>query len=64
MTINPANLYAVLIGIPVIVFIVFIVNIILDFIQDRYGLGARITVLAIVIVLLTSALLLLPSNGC
>jgi hypothetical protein len=64
MTINPANIYAVLIGIPVIVFIVFIVNIILDLIQDRYGLGARITVLAIVIVLLTSALLLLPSNGC
>jgi hypothetical protein len=60
MTINPANLYAVLIGIPV----VFIVNIILDKIEDRYGLGARITVLAIVIVLLISALLLLPGNGC
>jgi hypothetical protein len=60
MTINPANLYAVLIGIPV----VFIVNIILDKIEDRYGLGARITVLAIVVVLLTSVLLLLPSNGC
>jgi hypothetical protein len=64
MTINPANLYAVLIGIPVIVFIVFIMNIILDKIEDRYGLGATITVLAIVIVLLISVLLLLPSNGC
>jgi hypothetical protein len=60
MTINPANLYAVLIGIPV----VFIVNIILDKIEDRYGLGAKITVLAIVVVILASALLLLPSNGC
>jgi hypothetical protein len=64
MTINPANLYAVLIGIPVIVFIVFIMNIILDTIEDRYGLGAKITVLAIVVVILASALLLLPSNGC
>jgi hypothetical protein len=64
MTINPANLYAVLIGIPVIVFIVFIMNIILDKIEDRYGLGAKITVLTIVVVILASALLLLPSNGC
>jgi hypothetical protein len=60
MTINLANLYAILVCIPV----VFIVNIILDKIEDRYGLGARITTLAIVIVLLTSVLLLLPSDGC
>lgn len=60
MSINLTHLTAILIGIPVAaLFSIFVQKI-----DNRYGYGVTLIVLAIIVMILAAILLLWPASGC